>query len=630
MLDFRNTNSIWASVFVETLHRLGLAIAILSPGSRSTPLTFAFARHPQIEAVPVLDERSASFLALGAAKRSGIPVVLVCTSGTAAANFFPAIVEARESRTPLLACTSDRPAELRHCHAGQAIDQTKMYGTYPNWQAEVGEPSLALPRLAYLRQLTVRAWRRSLLPVPGVVHLNFPFRDPLPPLSQTEATALAARFPSHFFDDLSNPIFNPIVSPKMAARPMVSSASVAGRTEQNNDRCLVSLLDGWQSCQRGIIVAGTVNSFDPQAHCRAIASLAEFLGWPVFADVLSPVRNFAAIAPHLVATYDLLLRSPSIAQTLSPEAIVQIGALPTSKELRSWLGETDLRRWILDDSIEDLDPLHGRTVHLSFAVEELAAMLSQIEHFDRVSTDESNAKQCKAEYLEAWQNLEQSAWETIDREMKAMQAIAEPKIAWLLPQFLPPKTPVWIANSMPVRDAEFFWRPNDRALQPFFNRGANGIDGTLSSALGAAWGNRASVLLTGDLALLHDTNGFLLRSHFRGHLTIILINNNGGGIFEMLPISAFEPPFEEYFATPQNVNFASLCAAYGIEHHGVRNWQDLQNKLSVLPERGIRVLEIQTDRKADTRWRQEFFREIAAELAIAFALMLPLLRELGG
>jgi 2-succinyl-5-enolpyruvyl-6-hydroxy-3-cyclohexene-1-carboxylate synthase len=201
--------------------------------------------------------------------------------------------------------------------------------------------------------------------------------------------------------------------------------------------------------------------------------------------------------------------------------------------------------------------------------------------------------------------------------MTTMSQLFEGKAAWLLSQTLPPTTPLFIANSMPVRDVEFFWTPNNTGVQPFFNRGANGIDGTLSTALGIAQRNQSSVMLTGDLALLHDTNGFLLKNKFVGHLTIVLINNNGGGIFEMLAISKFDPPFEEFFATPQDINFAQLCVTYGVEHQLIQSWEQLRQLLNPLPSKGIRVLELRTDRKADASWRQEYLGKFAAGIGSA-------------
>jgi 2-succinyl-6-hydroxy-2,4-cyclohexadiene-1-carboxylate synthase (EC 2.5.1.64) len=207
MIDFRNTNTLWSSILAETLQRLGLTTAVISPGSRSAPLTIAFAQNHKIETIPVLDERSASFFALGIAQKTHLPVALICTSGTAAANFYPAIIEARESRIPLLIFTADRPPELRDCHAGQAIDQVKIYGNYPNWQAELAIPSTSIGMLGYLRQTIVYAWERSQFPTPGPVHLNIPFRDPLIPISDLAVEALETQFnPEDFFAGLA-PIF---------------------------------------------------------------------------------------------------------------------------------------------------------------------------------------------------------------------------------------------------------------------------------------------------------------------------------------------------------------------------------------------------------------------------------------
>lgn len=571
MIDFTNTNSVWASILAETLKRLGLTTAVICPGSRSTPLAIAFAQADGVDAIPVLDERSASFFALGIAQQSRKPVALVCTSGTAGANFYPAVIEARESRVPLLVLTADRPPELRDCHSGQTIDQLKLFGTYPNWQAELALPFVEMGRLSYLRQTTAHAWERSLYPVPGPVHLNIPFRDPLAPLP--DATCYDSKVsqfePEDFFAGIATHI------------PFPTATSLLP----------TSLIQQWQQCDKGVIIAGLAQPQLPRQYCDAIAQLSKTLKWPVLAEGLSPVRNYAHLNPYLISTYDLVLRNHQ-AQQLAPEIVIQLGELPTSKELRTWLDATQPRRWVIDPCHHNLDPLHGKTTHLRLSVEHLA-------------------QACPAEpksstpYLQLWCAAEAKVRLSVDQTMATMNQLFEGKAAWLLSSTLPSSTPIFIANSMPVRDVEFFWAPNNCAVRPFFNRGANGIDGTLSTALGMAHRNQSSVMLTGDLALLHDTNGFLLRNKFVGHLTIVLINNNGGGIFEMLPIAKFEPPFEEFFATPQDINFAQMCATYNLEHELITSWEHLKQRLNPLPEKGIRVLELRTNRKADAKWRQE-------------------------
>jgi 2-succinyl-5-enolpyruvyl-6-hydroxy-3-cyclohexene-1-carboxylate synthase len=580
-IDFRNLNTLWASVLVETLARLGLKTAIACPGSRSTPLTIAFAQHPSVETIPILDERSAAFFALGVAKQSGSPVALICTSGTAGANFYPAIIEAYYSHIPLLVLTADRPPELRDCHAGQTINQMKLYGDYAREYLEVAAPIASWQMLRYLRQTAIRAWTRSRLPVAGAVHLNLPFRDPLAPLADGETGALAVCWDEEaFFAHVDS-------SPKIITVMMSDITTV-----------IMSRVERWQNGDRGIIIGGLAQPSAPQAYCDAIARLSQCLGFPVLAEGLSPLRNDNRRNPNLISTYDTFLRNSKLAFSLQPEIVLQIGELPIGKQLRSWLDQTQPQRWTIDSHLENFDPLHGTTQHLPVSIEHLAAQLPP-----------SPAK--NSPYLQQWLNAEAQTRQALDATLAATDTLFEGKIAWLLSQTLPPQTPLFIANSMPVRDVEFFWRPNPHRIQPFFNRGANGIDGTLSTALGIAHGHRSSVLLTGDLALLHDSNGFLQTPRFRGHLTIILVNNNGGGIFEMLPIAKFESVFEDYFATPQSVDFGRLCQTYGVEYELIPSWEALQLRLNPLPDSGIRVLEIRTHRHRDAQWRDRCFRELA-------------------
>ncbi len=576
-LDFRNTNTLWASILVETLKWLGLTTAIICPGSRSGPLAVAFAQHPQVEAIPILDERSAAFFALGRARRISLPVALVCTSGTAAANFYPAVIEAHQSRVPLLVLTADRPPELRHCHAGQAIDHVKLYGHTPNWQVELALPSLEPSILAYLRQTMVYAWERSQWPVPGPVHVNLPFRDPLAPVEDPEAMAMATQvMPERFFS---------AVKPQQQTVSLPTAASLEMALEQ------------WRQCDRGVIIAGPAQPLDPEKYCWAIAQLSQSLGWPVLAEGLSPLRNWADINPNLVATYDLLLRNPDLGQQLAPNRVIRIGPLPTSKALRTWLDRTQPQQWIIDPADHNFDPLHGNTIHLRCPIETLVLTL--------IKPSSPPSSPVPGPYLKHWLTEDHHAHQTINTTLSDLPSLFEGKVAWLLSQSLPLRTPLFIASGMPVRDIEDFWQPGTSQVQPYFNRGANGIDGTLSTALGMAHRQQSSVLLTGDLALLHDTNGFLSQPHFQGHLTIVLINNNGGGIFGMLPIANFEPPFEVYFATPQNMDFAKLCATYGVGHKVIQSWEHLVQSLNPLPVKGIRVLEVVCDRQADAQWRHQ-------------------------
>ena len=575
MIDFRNVNTLWASVLIETLYRCGLTMAVICPGSRSTPLTVALANHSNIETIPILDERSAAFFALGRAKKTGLPTVLVCTSGTAGANFYPAVIEAKESCIPLIIFTADRPPELRKCHAGQTIDQVKLYGNLPNWQCELALPEADLDMLGYLRQNMVQAWKQSLFPTPGIVHINLPFREPLAPISQPNLAEFKIQFP---FQDF----FTAVASPLSINYPTFALPFAT-----------------WQS-QSGIIIAGLAQPKDPNVYCQAIASLSKLLSFPVLAEALSPVRNYAALNPYLISTYDSILRQATIAKQLIPKVVIQIGELPTSKQLRNWLKDIAVERWIIDPRIENLDPLHGKTIHIYSSIEQVA---------DNIDSSLENLS--LSSYCQQWCELEAKTRKKLDSTFASLEVMYEGKAAWLLSRSLPSTTPIFMANSMSVRNAEYFWQPNNSQIVPYFSRGANGIDGTLSTAFGITYGD-VGVLLTGDLALLHDTNGFLIHQKFQGHLTIVVINNNGGGIFEMLPIADFASEFEEYFATPQSVDLAQLCAAYHIEYRKIRNWRELEERVTKLPTTGIRVLELTCDRRTDAAWLQNNLAQFSA------------------
>jgi 2-succinyl-5-enolpyruvyl-6-hydroxy-3-cyclohexene-1-carboxylate synthase len=573
-LDFRNTNSLWASVLVETLSRSGVTRAVISPGSRSTPLTVALARHAGIESIPVLDERSAAFFALGLAKQKLEPVVLVCTSGTAGANYFPAIIEARESGVPLLAITADRPPEMRACASGQTIDQQKLFGDYVTFYHELSVPEASLDLLCYLRQTTAHAVARTRAPFAGPVHLNAPFRDPLPPVPDEHAAKLETACDwAQFFAHLA---------PERAP-------ALAGVAPQ-----LVPDV-------HGAIVVGPQQPADAESYVASVGEIARRLGWPVLADGLSPLRNRADCVPHMVTAYDAVLRNEAAAERLKPEVVLALGAWPTSKVLRAWLAASDAPTWLVSPRPDNRDALHGRTRHVALELSALAASLP--------ATQDANG------YQKMWARYEATARAALDTRLEQTTEMFEGRAASLLAKHLPLGTPLFVANSMPVRDVEYFWPANDRRVRPFVNRGGNGIDGTLSTALGVAHGaGRPAVLLTGDLALLHDTNGFLLRPKLHGGLTIVLINNRGGGIFDHLPIAQFEPPFEEFFATPQEADFAKLCSAYGAEHVLVRDWTHFIELVATLPASGIRVLEVRTDRKKDAARRKEMFAENAASL----------------
>lgn len=587
-LDWTNGNTLAASVLVETLVRLGVRWGAVCPGSRSTPLTIALARHPSLEAVPILDERSAAFWALGRSRRSRRPAVVVCTSGTAAANFLPAVVEASEQGVPLLVLTADRPPELRACGAGQAIDQVKLFGSFVVGQMELGLPEPTIAYLSYLRQTVLRAWTRAIAGA-GPVHLNIPLRDPLPPLpdpaiAQPLATLRESFNEASFFNHLT-PEVGAIAATEFPAIPW----------------------EQWRS-RRGLIVAGATGPVDPLAYADGAMAIAAALGWPILADVLSPLRHGGDRTAGSIATYDAILRNCDRADALRPEVVLQLGQLPTSKILRDWLAEFAPPRWIVEPRDRNLDPLHGPSLPLTLNLETLAAT---------VPPDLAPAPAAIA-LRDAWIRADVAMAAAIAAPFQARPETAIPlesQIPWILAQALPPNTPVFFNNSMPVRDGEWFWPTGDRAAMPLCNRGANGIDGVLSTAIGVAWDDQPTVLITGDLGLLHDTNGLLIAKRLhqlqRGSLTIILINNNGGGIFEMLPIAQFDPPFEDYFATPQSINFEQLSKTYDLPWELIVSADHLRDRVRTLPPHGVRILEVRRDRKEDSQWRKQLFNSLA-------------------
>ena len=579
-LDYRNTNSLWGSVLVETLVRLGLEYAVISPGSRSTPLTMAFARHSGVESIPVLDERSAAFFALGLARRTHRPVVLLCTSGTAGANYLSAVIEAQEGGVPLLVITADRPPEMRDCSSGQTIDQQKLFGSHVNHYHEFAVPGATLPLLRYLRQTVLHAWDRSQWPSAGPVHMNAPFRDPLPPIEDGVAGKLQGHLDeADFFG----------VLPTRAVSPSTSTEAPAA-------------CDSDLQGMHGVIVAGPVQPVDGAAYASHVLSISRTLGWPVLADALTPLRNHAAGCPEIVTTYDTFLRSSAVAASLEPDLVLCLGGWPTSKVLREWLGRVDAPTYLLCEDGLNHDAIHGRTQHLRTSVETFAQALG---HTSAAANP----------WLADWQRWDSLTRTELDDGLRRSRRFFEGSVARQLPALLPDSTPVFVANSMPVRDLEYFWPANARGHSIYFNRGANGIDGTLSTALGLAHDGQPTVLLTGDLALLHDTNGFLHTTKLRGSLTIILINNEGGGIFGHLPVAQFTETFEKYFATPQKVDFRQLTSAYGVKHVVVRDVAHLAGLLRKLPAQGVRVLEVRTDRGHDAGFRKAVFSQVADKLS---------------
>lgn len=520
--------------FVDELARCGLRNACTSPGSRSTPLVLSLTGDPRLRCHSHIDERCSGFFAVGLAKASGLPVAVTCTSGTAVAELLPAAIEAHEARVPLLILSADRPAELRESGAGQTIDQLKLFGGAAKWFFEVGTHGASPERLRWMRTLACRAYWRTLEGRPGVVHLNFPLREPL--VSEQP-------LPS---EGSARPDGAPYVS-----RP-------AGRLHSEAARERLAGLVG--SARRGVVVAGRHERADGLG--AAAAAFCAAAGWPLLADPLSGARRGGAAIAH----YDALLRAKGFAAASAPDLVVRVGDLPTSKPLREWLaGLGGIPQVALDaeGSWQDPDAVLGDALALEPA-QALAALASTEQGLSSADPD----------WLAGWRAADERAAGAITATL-AHDRLSEPLVAAELGRLLPAQATLFVASSMPVRDVETFWPVLDEPARVLCNRGANGIDGTVSSAFGAAAASKGPVvLLIGDVTLAHDIGGLLAARRLGLSLTIVLLDNAGGGIFDFLPVArtatgAAQDTYTQHIATPTGLDFARAAALYGLGHERV-------------------------------------------------------------
>ena len=505
-------------------------------------------REPRIRCWSHIDERCAGFFAVGAAKASGRPVAVTCTSGTAAANYLPAVVEAHQARVPLIVLTADRPPELREVGAGQAIDQVKLYGDAVKWFFEVGVDHATEDTLRWIRELACRTYATAAGGRPGPVHLNFPLREPLV---------------------LGVPLPPDPVPGRPDGRPWTSVALPPPRAAATTPDLV----------PRGVVVAGR-DERGPEL-AAALRAFAEAAGYPLLADPLSGARG----GPAAVATYDLLLRDESFCDRMRPELVVRCGDLPTSKPLRAWLGSlpSDVRQVALDPEAAWQDP---------------AGVLSQVMAADPVPTLRAwmPAVALDADWLAAWRRADETVASLLQREIGS--ELSEPFVAQLTGEALPEGATLVVASSMPIRDVELYLRADHHLGRVLSNRGANGIDGTVSAAFGVAAASEGPVaLLIGDVALAHDLGGLLAASRLGLELTIILLNNDGGGIFHFLPVSGEVDAFEEHVATPHALDFERAAELYGLTYERPARADDLRAALRAEhPPGQARLIEVRTDR----------------------------------
>lgn len=563
-----NLNSLWGAYVLEGLCALGVRMVVTSPGSRSTPLTFAATQTSGLKAVSVLDERSAAFFALGAARSTHNPVALICTSGSAAGHWLPAVMEAFESGVPLILLTADRPPELRHSRAGQTTDQVSLFGRFVRYSVDMPLPELRLGAFHQAGSLLQDAMYAATQGFRGPVQLNFPFREPLAP--QEEPIALPFPNPLDFWKRGEFPVFR-----KKLVRP-------------------ISLKD---FPAKGCILAGWAQPKDPQVWAEKALALSRALGWPIWADVGSPLRHYGPAEGFIITCYDAVARDAHACEVLTPEGVIVLGEPPTSKVARQWLEKAQPLCWTLGDRQPLGNALSLASIHWSSELEE-------------VEFEQSPGHGVQTAWFRQWLSMESIYAGYLKQSLDSEPALHGPSVPYLLSGILPEKAWVWISASMPVRDAEWFWPASGKEFRVMLNRGLNGIDGLISSALGVATAlGEHGVLVMGDLAFLHDAGGLANGRLAGAGLTVIVINNGGGGIFDHLPIAKFNPPYEDFFATPQAVSIKGLAQAYGWEYQkpvDLCSFRDLLGSLS----RGVRILELVCDRAEEKRWRQHFFNNL--------------------
>ena len=570
----------WVRAFIDELARAGVEHVCLAPGSRSTPLVMACASEARIRMWAHLDERCAGFFALGLGKATRRPAAVLTTSGTATANLFPAVVEASQAGVPLLVLTADRPHTVRGTDANQTIDQSQLYGSFVRASLDAGEPSA--DDLRRVRTLACGAVAATGGVDPGPVHVNFPLDKPLEPaeLSAKRVASLRAADPVGL-DGQPN-----------GARMV--TVKERGTAPSEEDVCAVAAALAGGS--RGLIVAGPVT--DPEAVAPAIGDLARATGFPVLGDPLSGARFGEHCAEYAVARYDLFLAG-EFREALRPDVVIRIGGAPVSASLLAFLGELE------DVPQVRITSSHCWKDHLGVASLNVRA---EVASFIRAVTEEWSADPAPPSWRELWRAVDQAAGQAVrDFRVSETGDAFEGDVLAAVVAGVTDGTTLFVSNSMPIRDLDAFGG-GGKPLRVYGNRGASGIDGIVSTAAGIAAaddGPSSIVAVVGDVAFCHDMNGLFAVAKHRLDIVFVVINNDGGGIFHMLPIRDREPEFTQYFATPHGLHFRHAAEMYGIPHRAVDHPTDTADALGeVLAGTGPRILEVQSDRDQNQRSRR--------------------------
>ncbi len=555
---------------VASIIQNGVEDVVISPGSRSTPLAYAFSSIEDVKVYRQVDERSAAFFALGIAKAKQKPVALLCTSGTAAANYYPAIVEAKYSRVPLIVITADRPHELREVGAPQAINQIRLYGEQVKWSAEFPIPDGAEQTLPFIERHVARAINIANTSPLGPVHLNVPFREPL--LIDFKKQLPTVHFKGSFLSE---------IVPTDEGKNLLSEII-------NNTK-------------KGFIIVGELAL---GTDLRYMWEFVRKVKWPVLVESLSNMRTNIPedCKEYLVATYDALLKDEQLRENLSPETVIRFGAQPVSKFLTILLNQSQPKNYVVVDE----DPMFRDSTSVSthFIHASVGSWMSEIS----VQSNLDNS------YLSSWQESEVIAVKYIRDYVK--KESDEGAMVRLLLEHLPNGSDLFVSSSMPIRDIDTFLLPTERDIQIFANRGANGIDGVMSTAIGFSQGriDRNMYLLIGDLAFLHDVNALIATRYQSCKITVVVLNNDGGGIFSYLPQSTVKEYYEDLFGTPTALQFEQVANMYDMNYEQIKELDEMETVFNKQSTNPLRLIEVFTDRQENVIAHRRLWQQIHSEL----------------
>ncbi|HSW55798.1 MAG TPA: 2-succinyl-5-enolpyruvyl-6-hydroxy-3-cyclohexene-1-carboxylic-acid synthase, partial [Ignavibacteriaceae bacterium] len=579
-----NRNIIWAQIFIDQLAALGVQYACISPGFRSTPLTYVLSKNRKIKSFINIDERSSAFFALGLARTTKQPVIVVTTSGTAVAELYPAIIEAYQQRTPLIICTADRPPELIGTGANQTINQHNIFKNHIRLFRDLGLPSIGETGFHHLQKIAIKAYQIGLTDDRGPVHLNFPFRKPLEPFSYT--------------DEVSKKFFQ--LKPQRITR----NKSLYHNTTGNGlAKAFGRLTDELAKTEKGIIIAGPME-YDREL-IKDIKKLSALLKYPVFADGLSQLRfNTNKKDYTILSNFSSILKSENFVREHEPDVIIQFGRTPTSSVFESFLAETNADRYLVNSFGDKFDPARNAKAILTIETKTFCDIILSSINQKKITRHKSN-------WLKDFIYADEISEKIKSRIIERAKFPNEPYVINEIFKTVPSESNIFIGNSLPVRDLDNFFNSTAKRFNIFFNRGASGIDGVTSTAFGIALSKKPTVLITGDLSFLHDLNALSIAAKYSIPLIIIVVNNNGGGIFESLPIAGKVKRFREFFITPHNIELDSIVKSFGINHQLITNRSQLQSHLNKsLNKNSSSVLEIQTNAVQSVELRNKYFNEV--------------------